>query len=46
MMAQISISNGLCWSPDAKTMYFIDSLTRKVVAFDYDKATGDISNER
>ena len=42
----VSISNGLAWSPDEKTMYFIDSPTRQCVAFDYDKATGGISNRR
>jgi len=43
---KVGISNGLAWSPDGKTMYFIDSPTKKVVAFDFDGETGDISNER
>eukprot|EP01127_Copromyxa_protea_P010717 TRINITY_DN2637_c0_g1_i2.p1 TRINITY_DN2637_c0_g1~~TRINITY_DN2637_c0_g1_i2.p1 ORF type:complete len:500 (-),score=89.21 TRINITY_DN2637_c0_g1_i2:48-1547(-) len=42
----VGISNGLCWSPDQKVMYFIDSPLKKVVAFDYDQATGNITNER
>ncbi len=42
----ISISNGITWSPDHKTMYFIDSLTRGVLAFDFELTTGKISNER
>jgi len=40
----VSISNGLCWSLDNTTMYYIDSPTRKVLAFDYNNETGDISN--
>lgn len=38
------ISNGLTWSPDARTFYFIDTPTRQVTAFDYDLTTGDIAN--
>ena len=39
-------SNGMDWSPDGRTMYYIDSLTRQVTAFDYDLASGDIANPR
>lgn len=42
----ITISNGITWSPDNKIMYYIDSATRQVVAFDYDIKTGAISNKR
>ncbi len=42
----VSISNGLAWASDHKTMYYIDSPTRKVVAYDYSQATGGISNQR
>jgi sugar lactone lactonase YvrE len=40
------ISNGLEWTGDERTMYYIDSPTRKVVAYDYDKASGEIANQR
>ena len=42
----IRISNGLAWSPDYKTFYYIDTPTREVKAFDYDLSTGLIANPR
>jgi sugar lactone lactonase YvrE len=45
-LGQVSISNGLAWSLDKKTMYFIDSLAYSVDAFDYDDVTGEIGNRR
>jgi len=42
----IWISNGLAWSGDERTMYFIDSPTQKVVAYDYQRATGEIAHPR
>ena len=42
----IRISNGLAWSPDYKTFYYIDTPTREVTAFDYDLSNGQISNPR
>lgn len=42
----IRISNGLAWSPDHKTFYYIDTPTREVKAFDYDGVTGQIANLR
>ena len=46
MREQVSVSNGLAWSPDHRTLYYIDSPTRAVQAFDYDLATGDLSRQR
>ena len=46
LLSGVTISNGLAWSPDHKTFYYIDSPTRKVQAFDYDVATGQIANPR
>jgi len=45
-LGDIGVSNGICWSADQKTMYYIDSHPKKVEAFDFDPATGDISNRR
>lgn len=39
-------SNGLAWSHDRRTMYYIDTPTRAVSAFDYDEATGAIEGRR
>ena len=45
-LGRISISNGIVWSADARTMYFIDTVKNDVRAFDYDLETGAIANER
>lgn len=42
----VSISNGIGWSPDNRVMYYIDSPTLEVVAFDFDLAAGALSNRR
>ncbi|XP_022089748.1 regucalcin-like isoform X2 [Acanthaster planci] len=42
----VDISNGMCWSHDYRTMYYIDSLSGRVDAFDYCLETGGLSNRR
>ena len=42
-ISQIDISNGMAWSKDQTVFYFIDSLPRKVYAFDFDTPSGLIS---
>ncbi len=42
----ITISNGITWNVDKKTMYYIDSPTYSVVSYDYNKETGNIKNKR
>lgn len=46
MLDSVSISNGIVWSPDKKTMYYNDTPTLTVQAFDYDHNTGSITNRR
>ncbi len=46
MESHIGTSNGLGWSPDGRTFYFTDSDAREIYAYDFDPASGDISNRR
>ncbi len=46
LLKGLRISNGMAWSPDGKTMYFTDTPTRQIRAFDYDLKTGQIANPR
>lgn len=42
----VSLSNGLGWTRDGTTMYYIDTIPHHVHAFDFDGKTGTISNGR
>lgn len=42
----VTISNGIVWTSDKKTMYYIDTPTSEIKAYDYNNKTGEISNER
>jgi sugar lactone lactonase YvrE len=46
VLTGLTISNGIGWSPDGATMYLADSGTGLVEAFDFDGATGDLSQRR
>src|SRR3989442_10575126 len=46
VLNNLTLSNGLGWSPDDRTMYFIDSVTQGIDAFAYDAITGAITNRR
>ena len=46
MISGITISNGLAWSPDSRTLYHADTPTRTIHAWDFDPVTGNIANRR
>jgi sugar lactone lactonase YvrE len=46
MLDDLTVSNGLGWSPDGRTMYHADSGPRLVRAFDFDAERGTISHPR
>ena len=46
MLDGVTISNGLAWSSDGRTMYYVDSPTRRVDAFSFAPQTGEIGGRR
>jgi len=46
LLEGVGCSNGMGFTPDLKRMYYTDSAKYEVYLFDYDKATGAISNQR
>jgi L-arabinonolactonase len=42
----IEISNSLAWSPDSGTLYFADSPTRRILAYDFDADAGTLGEAR
>ncbi|MHB8899350.1 MAG: SMP-30/gluconolactonase/LRE family protein [Thermoguttaceae bacterium] len=46
LFGNVTTSNGLGWSPDGRTMYYIDTPTLLVEAFDFDENSGQINNRR
>ena len=43
---EIELSNGLGFTPDRTGLYFTESNTNTIHAFDYDAGTGDLTNQR
>jgi len=46
VLGNIGVSNGLGWSPDRRTFYYVDSLAGTLRAFDYDEHEGTVRKER
>lgn len=46
LLSGVTISNGIDWSDDGETMYYVDTPTLGVDVFDYDLSTGSISDRR
>ncbi|CAH2232262.1 regucalcin-like [Pararge aegeria] len=42
----VTISNGLTWSLNNSVLYYIDSSTQKIEAFDFDQENGELSGRR
>ncbi len=46
ILAGVGLSNGLDWSPDGSTFYYVDSLAGRVDAFDFDLGPGRLESRR
>lgn len=46
VQGEVELSNGMGFSPDGSTFYYVDSARREIYAYDYDRSAGKISNRR
>lgn len=46
METGLTLPNGLGWSPDNRSFYFVDSMQHVMWKYDFDLESGDISNRR
>jgi sugar lactone lactonase YvrE len=46
LLSDVTISNGLCWNDTGDTLYYVDTPTRRIDAFDYHLDTGLIDSRR
>ena len=46
LLDDVDISNGMGFTPDRKQLYYTDSPKCEIYVFDYDQATGGITNRR
>jgi sugar lactone lactonase YvrE len=46
VLDEITLSNGIDWSPDGRLMYYVDSLTYGIDVFDVDADSGELRGRR
>ena len=46
MAGEVTVSNGLAWSPDGRTLYWSDTKAHTIYALDMDPADGSLSRRR
>jgi sugar lactone lactonase YvrE len=46
MQGDVACANGLGWSPDNRTLYFVESFRYSIFAYDFDVERGGIANRR
>jgi sugar lactone lactonase YvrE len=46
MDSGFTVSNGIGWSPDGRTLYFTDTLELVIHAYDFDPTSGRVANRR
>lgn len=46
IFGDVTTSNGICWTSNGATMYYIDTRTHRVDAFDFDLASGAATGRR
>jgi len=44
--SDIAIANTVCWSPDHRTLYFSDTMSGVIAAYDFDLEAGTLNNKR
>ncbi|XP_077546390.1 regucalcin-like isoform X1 [Haemaphysalis longicornis] len=45
-LGKVSLSNGITWTSENGTMFFVDTIPTQIYAFDFDLNAGNISNRR
>jgi len=46
MAGDVTVSNGLAFSPDGRTMYWSDTTSHRIFAMDFDGSDGSLSRQR
>ena len=46
LFSEVGCANGICFSPDGRTLYFADSMRAEIWAFAYDPGTGGLGEKR